>query len=307
MVRSAKKESTSKTLGTREHASINGTAKDKSTQKTIKAKISKKAYVKHKKKATRRSKEICFVLMPFKEPFNTYYDTIIKPAVDATGMESKRGDSLFRPSPIMGDIWAMIQNAKILVAELTEKNANVFYELGLGHAIGKPIVLISETIADVPFDLQPLRVILYDKDNPAWGDKLRSDLIASLAETIADPANAVPPMFRKKVDSQAPEESKTSSRLSALERQLASLQLTNYTSSPRRDLGASFVYNEFQNAVKDAKTTEEIAEAVQWALRSGMPESVVEAHLRYLGLNETLIESLVYSRNAIAARRKYFA
>ena len=39
----------------------------------------------------------------------------------------------------------------------------------LGHAIGKPIVLISETMEDVPFDLRPLRVILYDKNDPEWG------------------------------------------------------------------------------------------------------------------------------------------
>ncbi len=59
-----------------------------------------------------------------------------------------RGDSLFLPTPIMGDIWKMIQDAKVVLAELTSKNANVFYELGLAHAIGKPVVLISETMQD---------------------------------------------------------------------------------------------------------------------------------------------------------------
>ncbi|GAI10778.1 unnamed protein product, partial [marine sediment metagenome] len=106
----------------------------------------------------------------------------------------------------------------------TEKNPNVFYELGLGHAIGKPIVLISETMEDVPFDLRPLRVILYDKDDPAWGNKLKTSLTTALGDTLANAIDAVPPMFRKKVKSQAPAESEISLRLSALESVVNSLK-----------------------------------------------------------------------------------
>lgn len=114
--------------------------------------------------------------MPFKEPFETYYRLIIRPAIAGVNLEVMRGDSLFTPTPIMGDIWQLIQDAKVLVAELTEKNANVFYELGLAHAIGKSVVLISETMDDAPFDLQQLGVILYDKDDPAGATNLRTRL-----------------------------------------------------------------------------------------------------------------------------------
>ncbi len=174
---------------------------------------------------TKPKKQIgsCFVLMPFKEPFETYYSMIIKPAVTAAHLDVKRGDSLFTPTPIMGDVWKMIQDADVLVAELTDKNPNVFYELGLGHAIGKPIVLISETIDDVPFDLQQLRVILYDKDDPTWGNKLKTSITTALQETLQTPVEAVPPMFRKKVKSQAPADTETSIRLSALESKMSSV------------------------------------------------------------------------------------
>ena len=161
--------------------------------------------------------------MPFKEPYETYYSTIIKPAVVNANLEVKRGDSLFTPTPIMGDVWLMIQAADVLVAELTEKNPNVFYELGLGHAIGKPIILVSETMEDVPFDLQQLRVILYDKDDPSWGNKLKNAITTALTDTLVSPIEAVPPMFRKKVKSQAPEDSALSLRMLDLERRLAAL------------------------------------------------------------------------------------
>ena len=135
---------------------------------------------KKKKRQRPRNSGTCFVLMPFKEPFDTYFTMIFEPAVIGVNLVPRRGDSLFRPSPIMADIWQMIQDAKVLVAEMTEKNANVFYELGLAHALGKPVILVSETIEDVPFDLQPLRVILYNKSDPAWGVKLKGNLAASL-------------------------------------------------------------------------------------------------------------------------------
>ncbi len=198
------------------------------TKKKLKLSSSAKKRAKRKSapKNRRQSQKFagsCFVLMPFKEPFDTYFAEMIDPAVRAAHLEPLRGDSLFRPSPIMGDIWQMIQDARVLVAELTEKNANVFYELGLAHAIGKPVILISETIDDVPFDLQPLRVILYNKSDPAWGARLKGDLIVSLRETLDDVANAVPPMFRKVVKSQAPEDSDLALRLSELERRVSSI------------------------------------------------------------------------------------
>lgn len=177
-----------------------------------------------KKKTAKQTDGTCFVVMPFRDPFGLYYNAIIDPAIRKAGLDPLRGDSLFLPTPIMGDIWKMIQDAKVVLAELTSKNANVFYELGLAHAIGKPVVLISETMEDVPFDLQALRVITYDKNDPKWGDKLRAKVIKTLKAAITEPVEAVPPMFRKKVKSQAPPDSEFSLRLSKLERQMTSVK-----------------------------------------------------------------------------------
>lgn len=180
---------------------------------------------KKKTKTTRKkSKGTCFVMMPFKPPFDLYYESIIEPAVRAAFLDPRRADSLFRPSPIVGDIWKMVQGAKVLLADVTTKNPNVFYELGLAHAVGKAVVLVSETIEDVPFDLQQLRVILYEKSDPAWGDKLKRDIVSALNETLDSPAESVPDMFRPKVKSQAPPQDATVARVDALEREFAHLK-----------------------------------------------------------------------------------
>jgi hypothetical protein len=159
----------------------------------------------------------CFVVSPFGEPYDSYFVRIIKPALDQSGFYAVRGDSLFRPASIMDDIWLGIREAKILIAELTGRNPNVFYELGLAHALSKPVILISSNIDDVPFDLRSIRVLLYNKDDPEWGAKLRGDIIQAIKEVVASPQLAIPATFKTAVHTRPPPESEVLLRLSRLE------------------------------------------------------------------------------------------
>lgn len=137
----------------------------------------------------------CFVIMPFGGWFDKYYFEIYVPAIEAAGFESKRADDLYRPGNIVNDIWNYTKEAKVILADLTNKNPNVFYELGLAHAITKPAVLITATMDDVPFDLRSLRVIEYDKNSPKWGEILQEKITKSLSETLKNPEEAIPPTF----------------------------------------------------------------------------------------------------------------
>jgi hypothetical protein len=119
------------------------------------------------------SGDTCFVMMPFSPPIGGYYSLIYEPAIKKAGLTPVRADAdIFGSGKIMDQIWQGITSAKILVAEMTTKNPNVFYELGLAHALKKPVVLISSNDKDVPFDLQHIRVIYYDMSDPFWGTKL---------------------------------------------------------------------------------------------------------------------------------------
>ena len=225
-----------------------------------------------KRKPKRPMKGTCMVLTPFKEPFDTYFVSIIKPAVNAAQLDAVRGDSLFRPSPIMADVWQMIQDAAVLIADLTEKNANVFYELGLAHALGKPVILLADNLSDVPFDLQPLRVIIYDKNEPAWGAELKTNITESIVETLGDAPSAIPAMFRKVVKSRAPSESRTAYRLAMLERQVASLtsgsrQLTFRVRSP----------SELARRLRRASSRSDAVDMAKAALVGGMPFRLVRS------------------------------
>jgi len=62
----------------------------------------------------------------------------------------------------MADIWEAICAARIIVADCTGRNPNVFYEAGLAHTVGKPVVLLTQNKDDIPFDLRHIRYIDYE-------------------------------------------------------------------------------------------------------------------------------------------------
>jgi hypothetical protein len=141
------------------------------------------------------ARDVCFVIMPFGGWLDDYYEEIYKPAIASAHLEVHRADDLFRPSTIVNDIWSYTKRAKLLLADLTGRNPNVFYELGLAHALGKPAILIAESMDEVPFDLRALRVIIYDKNAPDWGSILNEKIASSIKEVLASPVAAVLPAF----------------------------------------------------------------------------------------------------------------
>lgn len=140
--------------------------------------------------------DTCFVIMPFGEWFDRYYEEIYVPAIKDAGYEPVRADSLFSTGSVMEQIWDQILKSKLLLADLTGKNPNVFYELGLSHAKGKPVVFISQNLDDVPFDLRHLRVIIFDVREPSWDIKLKKNITLYLKNIKNEPEKSIPQPFR---------------------------------------------------------------------------------------------------------------
>lgn len=136
--------------------------------------------------------DTCFVVMPFSDPIGGYYDSIYEPAIKKAGLRAIRADNeIFGTGKIIDQIWAGIQAAKVLVCEMTTRNPNVFYELGLAHALQKPVVLVSSNGDDVPFDLKHIRVIYYDVNDPFWGEKLVEKVAENIISAIRNPEEAI--------------------------------------------------------------------------------------------------------------------
>ncbi|HEY7095690.1 MAG TPA: hypothetical protein VH437_03135 [Terriglobales bacterium] len=152
------------------------------------------------------SGDACFVIMPFGQPFDRYYLNIFVPAITGAGLKPLRADSIFSPSTIMADVWRFTRQAAVVLADVTGKNPNVFYELGLAHATGKPVVIVTNTLEDVPFDLKGLRVIEYDKQHEAWGTILQESILAAIKAALDDPDRAIPAIFLDRVNVNDPKD-----------------------------------------------------------------------------------------------------
>ena len=103
-----------------------------------------------------------FVLMPFSQTLRPLYDDHVKKVCDLLGLTVGRADDFFSAHAVIKDVWNGISFARAIVADCTGRNPNVFYEIGLAHVLGKPVVLITQNHEDVPFDLRHIRFIQYN-------------------------------------------------------------------------------------------------------------------------------------------------
>ena len=124
-----------------------------------------------------------FVAMQFSQPYNDVYSDAIRPLVEEIGYEVVRVDEISQPGIILNDIWSQLTEASVVIAEVTEANPNVYYEIGVAHALNKPTVLLAQKGTKLPFDLGPHRCIFYENTIAGRArllDSLRSSLSAVL-------------------------------------------------------------------------------------------------------------------------------
>jgi hypothetical protein len=137
----------------------------------------------------------CFVAMPFDVNGYEYYSKIFSPAITDAGLTAVRADEGSPAGSVLKFIVDLISKSKIVVADISENNRNVHYELGVAHALGKPTVLIAPQNTNIFFDVIQERTIKYNKDEASWESKLRTELAGMLKATMRDPGSAVPTAF----------------------------------------------------------------------------------------------------------------
>jgi hypothetical protein len=103
-----------------------------------------------------------FVVMQFAEPYDTFYREVIQKQAEANGFDVVRIDEKAGPGVIFQDIQREIEQAEVVIAEITPANPNVFYELGYAHALGKPTILLAQRGSQLPFDIRSFRVVFYN-------------------------------------------------------------------------------------------------------------------------------------------------
>ncbi len=101
-----------------------------------------------------------FTIMPFSESWSNDTYEVVKETCEKKGYVVSRADNLYGHD-VLEDIWRGICEAEIIISDITNKNANVMYELGVAHTLGKPVIILTQNINDVPFDLTQKRCLIY--------------------------------------------------------------------------------------------------------------------------------------------------
>jgi ActR/RegA family two-component response regulator len=145
----------------------------------------------------------CFVIMPFSktktcraEEWTEIYENIIKPAVEGSGFDyrCRRSDAL--AGNIIEDVLDHLNRAELVIADLTDRNPNVFYELGVRHALRRGTVLITQRIAHVPFDLRPYAIQEYRWRTEPERIEFNRRMRAVLEELEVSPDRGLSPVLK---------------------------------------------------------------------------------------------------------------
>jgi len=102
-----------------------------------------------------------FVLMPFVEHWSSDVWSVIEYYLNSAKYKCKRADNLYGHN-VIEDIWTGINESNIIIADITSKNPNVFYEIGIAHTLGKRVIIITQDRGALPFDFRVYRVIFYE-------------------------------------------------------------------------------------------------------------------------------------------------
>lgn len=111
---------------------------------------------------------------------------VIKKALPSDSWKVTRGDGSLSPDSIGHDIIKRIHDCDLAIADLTDHNANVFYELAIAHGWNKPVIHIIERGQSIPFDIADLRVVAYELSDP---ESVHNSIltIAGMAQEVMKP------------------------------------------------------------------------------------------------------------------------
>ena len=111
-----------------------------------------------------------FVIMPFGESWsNNVYDNLFVEGTKGAGFSVVRGDEIPRIGHLDDNVWRSITQAGVIVADVSVPNPNVYYEIGLATALGKPVFVFKQRGVQLPADFGGIHYYEYDLVNLAAG------------------------------------------------------------------------------------------------------------------------------------------
>jgi len=134
------------------------------------------------------------------EEWTSIFENVFKPAVEGAGLDYQCRRSVATRGNIVASILEELNDAYVVLADLTDHNVNVFYELGVRHSLKDRTILIAQRKDDIPFDLRAYAYHVYDWKTPEGRTALAQKLTQLLTDVDANPErpdNPVSDFLRK--------------------------------------------------------------------------------------------------------------
>lgn len=143
----------------------------------------------------------CFVIAPIGDPDSStrrrsdqFLRHIIRPAVEAQGYTAIRADEISEPGIITSQVIQHVVDDALVVADLTERNPNVFYELAVRHAIRKPFIQIINKGETIPFDVAATRTVIVDHHDLDNVEEAKTEIRNQITSLEADSSTLETPI-----------------------------------------------------------------------------------------------------------------
>jgi class 3 adenylate cyclase len=124
------------------------------------------------KMASPDPKPIVFVSMPSGKASNERYNHVVKPACNSVGAICERADDLAYRGSISQEVYSHIAGSDVMIADISQLNPNVLYELGVAHGLGKPTLILADESQDIPFDLASSQVVFSGGAEVRFGEEV---------------------------------------------------------------------------------------------------------------------------------------
>lgn len=146
-------------------------------------------------------RKVCFVIMPFSstkscssDEWSEVFLEVIRPAVEESGydFECQRSEAI--QGSIIEEILDNLNRADLVIADLTDRNPNVFYELGVRHTLRDSTLLVAQRLEDIPFDLQHYAIQVYEWKTKKARDEFKARLKGVIAKIVSEPTKGASPV-----------------------------------------------------------------------------------------------------------------
>jgi len=189
---------------------------------------------------------------PIRRRADEVHDGIVLPVANANGLRLERSDKVKTPGIVTNQIVRLIVDATIVVADVTGRNPNVFYELGIAHSFAKPVIILVDQVPALPFDTQGERVIQIGDNGQTISvtealaaHALLSDYVAGVLAPSFKVENVVTSAAGAQALSRLAPDDATAAAIEELKEQMEDLRRNTWQTSgvrrqpevPRRDVG----------------------------------------------------------------------